>query len=102
MSGPTPGPWMVNPFNAQVDSSERGKDGELLPICQMLWPTDERDEATTTANARLIAAAPVFLEAGQKLLAFYDAADSESLDRAEAYEQVIAAMRAAIAKATKP
>ena len=101
MSGPTPGHWHINPFCAQVDSSERGEDGALLPICRMLWPTNERDEATTMANARLAAAAPDLLEAGKGLLAFHDAADSESLDRAEAYDQVIAAMRAAIAKATK-
>jgi hypothetical protein len=29
----------------------------------MLWPTDERSEAETAANARLIAAAPELLDA---------------------------------------
>lgn len=56
----TPGPWAVNPFNAQVDAFV---GGEPLPVCQLLWPTDERTEEETFANARLIAAAPDLLEA---------------------------------------
>lgn len=52
------GPWAVNPFNAQVDAF---KDGRPLPVCQLLWPTDERSEAETQANARLIAEAPDML-----------------------------------------
>ena len=59
----TKGPWIVNPFNAQVDCSVIGKDGNLLPVCQMLWPTDERSEAETEANAHLAAAAPCMFEA---------------------------------------
>jgi hypothetical protein len=54
----TKGPWGVNPVNAQVDAFATG---EPLPICQLLWPTDERSEAETFANARLIAAAPDLL-----------------------------------------
>jgi len=54
----TSGPWAVNPVCAQVDAMPSG-----LPICQLLWPTDERSEAETEANAHLIAAAPDLLEA---------------------------------------
>lgn len=62
MSKSTPGPWAVNPYNARVDCAVESKIGGLLPVCQLLWPTDERSEAETEANARLIAAAPVLLE----------------------------------------
>lgn len=51
----TPGPWAVNPFAAQIDSQQTSDLGGLLPIAQMLWPTDERSEDETTANAHLIA-----------------------------------------------
>ncbi len=56
----TPGPWEVNPVTAQVDGIT---NGEPLAICQLLWPTDERSEAETEANAHLIAAAPELYEA---------------------------------------
>ena len=57
-AGFTPGPWVVNPFVAQVDCGTISQKGGLLPVCQMLWPTGERTEAETEANARLITAAP--------------------------------------------
>ena len=63
MSGHTSGPWIVNPFCAQVDCGAVSVKGGLLPVAQMLWPTDERSEAETEANARLIAAAPDLLTA---------------------------------------
>lgn len=56
----TPMPWAVNPAKAQVDAFAGGTP---LPVCQLLWPTDERSEAETEANARLIAAAPDLLAA---------------------------------------
>jgi hypothetical protein len=46
----TPGPWAMNPVVAQVDAMP-----SLLPVCRMLWPTEDRSEAETEANARLIA-----------------------------------------------
>lgn len=68
----TPGPWVVNPFEARVDEAAKICDDGLLPICKLLWPTDERTETETKANARLIAAAPAMLEALQGLLGLYD------------------------------
>lgn len=55
----TPGPWAVNPRVAQVDAFDQATP---LPVCGLLWPTDERSEAETMANARLIAAAPELLQ----------------------------------------
>jgi hypothetical protein len=51
----TPGPWAVNPVNAQVDAFDSGKP---VPVCQLLWPTALRSEDVTEANGHLIAAAP--------------------------------------------
>jgi len=45
--------WAVNPVCAQVDALP-----SKLPICQLLWPTSDRSESETEANAFLIAAAP--------------------------------------------
>lgn len=59
----TPGPWVVHPFVARVDCQKISEKGGLLPVCQLLWPTDERTEQETEANARLIAAAPALYEA---------------------------------------
>lgn len=53
---------MVNPLMAQVDCGTLSRKGGLLPVAQMLWPTDERSEAETEANARLIAVAPEMLD----------------------------------------
>jgi len=52
----TSGEWTVNPFYAGIVSDRFGKDGDFLPIALMLWPTDERTEAETYANAALIVA----------------------------------------------
>ena len=66
----TPGPWVVHPLKATVDAAH---DGGMLPICAMLWPTEERSEDETEDNADLIAAAPDLLEALQELLDHVDA-----------------------------
>jgi hypothetical protein len=54
----TAGPWIVHPALARVDCQKVSEKGGPLPVCQMLWPTDERSEDETEANAYLIAAAP--------------------------------------------
>ena len=51
--GATPGIRAVHPALAQVDEFI---DGEPVPLCRMLWPTEDRTEDQTYANARLIAA----------------------------------------------
>lgn len=91
----TPGPWAVNPFNAQVDSAVNGAP---VPVCQMLWPTSLRTEAETEANACLIAAAPELLEA----LLWYVAEDDvmESMACNEYWLAGRERARAVIAKAT--
>ena len=55
----TPGPWVVNPFNARVDAFDGEGDSLIIPICELLWPTEERTEDETEANAILISAAPL-------------------------------------------
>lgn len=61
----TPGPWVVHPFRATVDAAG---DGEMVPVCGMLWPTGKRTEAETEANARLIAAAPDLADVAHMVL----------------------------------
>jgi hypothetical protein len=56
----TPGSWAVHPSKARVDAFVGGAP---LPVCELLWPTDQRSEAETEANAHLIAAAPEMYEA---------------------------------------
>jgi len=63
MAKHTPGPWAVHPIKAQVDCGALDEDGDLLPLCQLLWPTAYRGEDETLANAHLIAAAPDLLAA---------------------------------------
>lgn len=59
----TPGPWTVHPFNAHVCPL----DDMNTPIASMLWPTVDRSEEETFANAALIAAAPALLAALEKI-----------------------------------
>jgi len=65
-AGHTAGPWAVHPMLARVECAQPSEKGGLLPVCQLLWPTDERSEAETEANARLIAAAPDLLGAADE------------------------------------
>jgi len=65
----TTGPWIVNPISARVDCSKQSRKGGLLPIAQMLWPTDEVSEEETFANASLIAAAPDLLAELERMVA---------------------------------
>lgn len=60
---PFDGPWIVNPFRAQVDSSQIDDDGNLVPVCQMLWPTKLRTESETGHLAAAIAALPEMVAA---------------------------------------
>ena len=64
----TPGPWVVHPIRAEVNAPVIGEDGDLLPVCKLLWPTTERTEEETLANAELIAAAPDLYRALEELV----------------------------------
>lgn len=67
----TPGPWIVFPFAAYVLPADRPLPDDA-PICALLWPTEERSEEETQANAALIAAAPKMYEALKRLVAERD------------------------------
>jgi hypothetical protein len=51
MSTHTPEPWAVNPLRAHVDAFDTGVP---IPVCQLLWPTEDRSEAETEANGHRI------------------------------------------------
>ena len=94
MSAHTPGPWAVHPVKAQVDAFSP----HPIPVCQMLWPTTERSEDETEANARLIAAAPDLLEALKGL--HDDLAEYQRINNIGGYDNHwMVAARAAIKKA---
>lgn len=95
MTKHTPGPWAVNPINAQVDEL---RDGKAIPVCRMLWPTELRGEDETLKNARLIAAAPEMLAALQRLVRD---AEITGIDKMAGWDVWFADARAAIAKATE-
>lgn len=87
-AGHTPGPWRINPEYEEIISSADG----LADICEISdWP-QFRDEST--ANARLIAAAPCLYDALDDLLNYSGGADSALDD-----EYVVERARAALAKA---
>lgn len=92
----TPSPWAVNPLRAQVDAMP-----SLLPVCQLLWPTDERTEAETEANAHLIKASPDLYEALESLLSDVVLATDDLCDEGDArnYAKSVFQARAALAKA---
>lgn len=90
----TKGPWAVNPYCAQVDCTQMDEDGDLFPVCQMLWPTELRSERETEANAHLIAAAPDLLEALERILRYQESGGHDG-----DCEDVEEYARAAIAKA---
>lgn len=71
----TDGPWIVHPMVARVDCQKLSEKGGLLPVCQMLWPTDERSEDETEANAHLIASAPDLYEALQQIVSMQPRTD---------------------------
>lgn len=103
MAEHTPGPWTVNPWQARVDCGVIDPDGDLLPVCQMLWPTDYRSEPETLANALLIAAAPDLLAAAKRSLQGWDNAIELAiiLPQHRNTATILAdELRAAIAKAT--
>lgn len=90
----SPGPWALNPVNAQVDALP-----SQVPVCQLLWPTPDRSEAETEANGRLIAAAPKLLETIDWLAQTYHRAHHEG-DPFTCEKNTCKAARDLIAEAT--
>ena len=58
MAKHTKGPWAVDPVRAQVVCQKLDRFGGPCPVAQMLWPTPERGQEETYANATLISRAP--------------------------------------------
>jgi len=84
----TPGPWFVTPDGAAVYEKDGfGYRGET--VCRLVG------HPFTTANARLIAAAPDLLDALAEMLA-----DADTLQEPYRNEAICERARAAIAKAT--
>lgn len=76
----TPGPWAVHAHHAYVvpagherryigfaEDDEKDLRDFAQAICAIRWPDRHRPEAEAKANARLIAAAPLMLEALENL-----------------------------------
>jgi hypothetical protein len=85
----------VHPTVAQVDAFHGGKP---VAICKLLWPTEMRDEATTLANARLIAAAPDLLEALRQVVAI-GLGQQDTAEEEHAAESAMKTASSAIARA---
>lgn len=95
----TPGPWAVNPIKAQVDAFATG---DPVAVCQMLWPTEERTEAETEANGRLVAAAPDMLAALKRSAAILQMAASDGKKPSiNNLNGIVTLVREAIAKAER-
>lgn len=93
-------PWIVHPVEARVDSQQLSEIGGLLPICALLWPTDERSEAETEANANLIAASPELYEALKGVISWLSVLEvMEDCPYPDVLRKRHAAARAALAKA---
>ena len=95
MSKHTPGPWAVGARRGDDwDSVIYLPDAPHLEICQCFH--DPQDTDVCTANAHLIAAAPIMYEALERLVADYqDVPDATDREGQLPFEQA----RAAIAKA---
>lgn len=87
-------PWAVNPFLAQIDAFV---GGEPLAVCRMLWPTEERTEAETLANTKLMVhlrnLAPALVEVVKAARALKDPDHPDVITPAQ-LNAVFAALRA--------
>jgi hypothetical protein len=92
----TKGPWIVNPLNAIVDAFS---PGETVAVCKMLWPTEERSEFETMANAQLIAAAPDMYEAMKALERLWGVGCSSDKFVQHLRDEVMDDIRNAVSKA---
>lgn len=94
----TPGPWTIN----TVEADDEGDLcimvwGDTQAVCAVIVDDDEGwDRDTAEANARLIAASPMLLDALKKIVAWQECF---SLADGEADLPIISQARAAIAQA---
>ena len=104
----TPGPWTSYPCNLERYSRVITANGAMVQIAMTKEVYGDRRTyepgEETTANARLIAAAPDLLEAAKLVIAWYEAEnDHKGTDfwqRVAMCRESEDALRAAIAKAT--
>lgn len=108
MSEHTKGPWQTRVEEVGCDCIRvRGtRLGGRYKVANVICPTsgngvaNDYDKAETRANARLIAAAPLLLEAC-RLIVKYDEGDQQnSIELMNAYADALDAARAAIQSAT--
>lgn len=63
----TPEPWSVDDVSAHINEVKSG-----LPLAALQWPSDDRSEDETRANAHLIAAAPDMFGVCESLMSAID------------------------------
>ena len=98
MSNHTPGPWMVSRYSqCTVLKSITIRGGNDI-IARISIPASVFDNRPYKANARLIAAAPDLLKAAKAIMDNLDGMVGEVTSGY--HEDIIAPLRAAIAKAT--
>ncbi|HDS1569315.1 hypothetical protein [Stenotrophomonas maltophilia] len=93
----TPGPWETdrnNVHTGQIATIHHCLNNDWVEVWSPNWPADEAEQE---ANARLIAAAPELLYVAELV---DDVSDRIDHDPDSAFGQLVAAARAAIAKAT--
>jgi len=114
MSNPTPGPWHVGNGDVYADG-DRSSDFDDIVICAIgrsggfrshEYAVVKAHKPDGRANARLIAAAPDLLEAGQEgldaltgLVGAFDDGSEEGKHAERVIAQAASKLRAAIAKA---
>jgi hypothetical protein len=86
MSAPTPGPWVVGKYNRAAVMA----NGERVADCHN---ADIGDEELDRANARLIAAAPLLLEACKHAVRYLE--ERGRYDTADVVAPILAAIAAA-------
>jgi hypothetical protein len=74
----TPGPWQFNEYSHYTDFTIWGGDGSFPIVTEF---DDRGDHTVTTANARLIAAAPDLLAALQRAEALLRIAFNPGIDK---------------------
>jgi hypothetical protein len=104
----TPGPWILSQFKASEDThrwsviARASDDNRLVDVCTCYPISDDGQEgAECHANAQLIAAAPLLVEALENLLSEFESRTAliETCDMDDDELASMDAARAALAKA---